>query len=73
MGGKFAQLLRIDNDGPITKETDYEFVYEFEHALLLALRERGTLNAMQFRIAQEKLKQKRISRARKLLERSASQ
>lgn len=53
---KKATLLGIDNDHKITKETDHEFLYELQKALLLALKERGTLNEMQYRIAHQKLK-----------------
>lgn len=68
MRKEFAQLQRIDKDHPITKETDYEFLYHLQNALLLALRERGTLNATQYRYAEEKLKQQRQNRARKLVQ-----
>lgn len=53
---KKATLLGIDHDHKITNETDQEFLYELQNALLLALKERGTLNEMQYRIAHQKLK-----------------
>ena len=61
---KYAGLQRIDNDRKITKETDYEFLYQLQYALLLALRERGTLNAAQFYLAEERLLEQKRGRAR---------
>ena len=47
MARLFAQLQRIDNTNVITWENHYEFLYHLQNALLLALRERGRLDAMQ--------------------------
>lgn len=66
MRKQFAQLQRIDHDRNITKDTDWEFLYPLQNGLLLALRERGTLNVTQFRQAEEKLRQQRRDRAKKL-------
>ena len=63
MARQFAKLQRIDNYRKITTETDYEFLYQLQSALLLALREQGRLSPMQHRQAQEKLKQQRRDRA----------
>ena len=68
MSGKFAQLQRIDNNEAITKETHYEFLYHLQGAMLLALREQGRLDSMQYRHAEEKLKQQRRDRAKNILE-----
>ena len=68
MAGKIAKLYRIDHNDAITKETHYEFLYHLEYAILLALRERGKLNAMQYRHAEEKLRQQRRDRAKNILE-----
>ena len=68
MAKQFAKLQRIDNDRKITKDTHYEFLYHLQSALLLALREQGTLNTMQHRHAEEKLKQRRRTRAKNILE-----
>ena len=68
MARKFAKLQRIDNNEEITPVRNYEFLYHLQGALLLALRERGRLNAMQYQYAEEKRKQQRISRARAMLE-----
>ena len=60
MGRKqYAALQRIENDHEITRETDREFWYNLENALLLALLEDGTLTQMQYRQASEKLKRQR--------------
>lgn len=62
---KYAKLDRIEHKEPITKESHYEFLYQLQHALLLALREQGQLSPMQLRHAEEKLKQRRRDRARR--------
>ena len=67
MTRQFAQLQHIDNNEAITEKTHYEFLYHLQSALLLALRERGKLNAMQHRHAEEKLKQQRRDRAKNIL------
>lgn len=51
---RYAQLLRVEHDRPVTKETDGIFLHELKCALLLALKERGLLNEMQYRQALEK-------------------
>ena len=72
MKRQFANLQHIDNNEAITKETNYEFLYHLQSAMLLALREQGRLNAMQHRHAEEKLKQQRRNRAKKILEKGES-
>lgn len=64
MARKFAKLDRIEHNEPITMENNYEFLYQLQNALLLALREQGVLNPMQHRCAEEKLKQQRRERAK---------
>ena len=49
-------LERIENDRRITRETDSEFLYEFQKSLLLALVESGRLTEQQYRYAEEKLR-----------------
>ena len=61
-------LQHIENNEAITNETHYEFLFHLEHALLLALREHGTLTAMQYRRAEERLTQQRRDRAKRLQE-----
>lgn len=65
MERKFAKLDRIEHNEPITTENHYEFLYQLQRALLLALREQEILNPMQHRYAEEKLKRQRIERAKR--------
>ena len=52
-------LERIENDRKITRETDGEFLYEYQKAVLLALVESGQLAEQQYRYAEEKLRMQR--------------
>lgn len=52
-----ARLSVIENDRRIVRETDGEFMYEYQKALLLSLVESGRLTEMQYRYAEEKLRQ----------------
>lgn len=52
-----VQLSRIENEHKITPETDREFLYEYQKAVLLALVESGRLTEQQYRYAEEKLQQ----------------
>ncbi len=51
-----ARLLDIENDREITKETDSQFLFEYQRAVLLTLKDKGVLNEIQCRYAEEKLK-----------------
>lgn len=51
-----VRLVTIENDREITKETDSRFLFEYQRAILLELRDKGVLNEMQYRYAEEKLK-----------------
>ena len=53
------ELVQIENDRRITRETDGEFLYEYQKAVLLALVESGRLTETQYRYAEEKLRQQR--------------
>ncbi|MDO5399816.1 MAG: hypothetical protein Q4F17_02390 [Eubacteriales bacterium] len=59
---KFASLTGIDNNRPISSETDGEFLFQLQKGLLLALRDDGLLTQMQYRYAEDKLKQQRGGR-----------
>ena len=72
MKRQFANLQHIDNNEAITKETNYEFLYHLQSAMLLALREQGRLDVMQHRHAEEKLKQPRRYRTKNILEKGES-
>lgn len=64
MARKFEKLDRIEHNEPITMESNSEFLYQLQSALLLVLREQGILNPMQHRHAEEKLKQQRRERTK---------
>jgi len=64
MAKKLAKLDRIEYNEPITTENNYEFFYHLQRALLMALLEQGRFNHMQYRYAEEKLKQQRLERAK---------
>ena len=68
MAKKFAKLKGIHNNRPVTREKDEGFLFELEKALLLALREQGRLNALQYRRGEELLKDQRRERVRALQE-----
>lgn len=53
---EWARLIHISNDHEITKEADPEFLCLYQRAILLALKETGTLDEMQYRCAEVKLK-----------------
>lgn len=65
---KFAELKRIEHNDKITRDSYYDVWYNLELGLLLALRERGTINVMQYHLAMEGLKQQRADRTHKLKE-----
>ena len=51
-----ARLLVTENDREITKESDSQFLFEYQWAILLELKGKGVLNEIQYRYAEEKLK-----------------
>ena len=51
-----ARLVRIEHGRKITKEADGRFLYEFQRAILLSLKEDGTLDETRCRYAEERLK-----------------
>lgn len=63
MKKQFAKLKTIENNELITKEEHFDFICNLEKAVLLALRAQGRLDAMQYRYAEEKLKQRRVKQA----------
>ena len=54
-----AVLRSVENDRRITKDQDAEFLYEYQRAILLALKEARQLNETQYRYAEEQLKAQR--------------
>ena len=67
MALKFSKLANIRGDREIQKDTNYDSWYCLEQGLLLALRESGTLFAMEYRMAEEALREQRAERARRLI------
>lgn len=51
-----ARLVRIEHDRRITRETDSQFLFEYQRAVLLALKDSGALDEAQYRYAEETLK-----------------
>lgn len=63
-----TKLLCVENNRNITKEDDSEFFFELQRGVLLTLKENGTLNEMQYRAAEEMLKDQRKELAKSLIE-----
>ena len=54
----WLRLIQIKGDRAVTKETDPEFWFQCQRAVLLALKEDGVLGEAPYRCAEELLKQK---------------
>ena len=54
-----AVLRSVEHDRRITKEQDKEFLYAYQRAILLSLKEAGQMNETQYRYAEGKLKEQR--------------
>ncbi len=65
-----AVLRSVENDRRITKEQDHVFLYAYQRAVLLALKEAGRLNETQYRYAEEKLKEQQREMVLKRRDRS---
>lgn len=68
----YAKLVRIDHNRPIMKSTDSEFLFLQQRAVLLALKDNGTLTELQYRYAEEKLAEQYQSFVRSLIEGSST-
>ena len=55
MARRYASLEKIEHNRRITKEQDALFLHRLQSGLLLALKEQGQLNEMQYRHAQDRL------------------
>ncbi|MBM6884464.1 hypothetical protein [Pseudoflavonifractor phocaeensis] len=66
MARQYASLERIDHNRRITRETDHAFLYRLQGGLLLALKEQGQLNEMQYRQARDRLDRQHRDWIRKL-------
>lgn len=51
-----ARLVEIEHDRKLTKETDSQFLFEYQRAILLSLKDSGVLDEAQYRYGAEKLK-----------------
>ena len=51
-----ARLVDVEHDREITKETDSQFLFEYQRAILLSLKDSGALDETQYRYAEEMLK-----------------
>lgn len=51
-----ARLAGIEHDRKITKETDGQFLFEYQRAILLSLKDSGALDDAQYRYAEETLR-----------------
>ena len=66
MALKISKLMSIQGNREIRKNEDFDSWYYLEQGLLLALKESGTLNAMQYRMAEETLREQKVDCARRL-------
>lgn len=64
-----TEFVRVDNARTITRQTDFEFYYECQQGVLLALKEQGMLTEMQFKYAQDVLKEQRLAAVRAMVQR----
>ena len=62
-----AVLQTIENNREILWDSDSEFLFEYQKAMLLALKELGTLDEMQYRYAEQTLKSQKQEYVRKNL------
>ena len=62
-----AVLQAIENNREIILDSDSEFLFEYQKAMLLALKELGTLDEMQYRYAEAALKEQQRDFVRKKL------
>ena len=65
-----AVLRSVEQDRRITNEQDHEFLYAYQRAVLLALKEAGQLNETQYRYAEGKLKEQQREMVLKRRDRS---
>ena len=66
MARQYASLEWIEHNRRITRDTDHAFLYRLQGGLLLALKEQGRLNEMQYRQARDRLDRQHRDWIRKL-------
>ena len=54
-----VKLIKVEDQQPITRDTYADFFYEFQLGVLLSLKADGCLTQMQYRNAEEALKEQR--------------
>ena len=62
-----ATLISIENNREITMEQDLEFMFQCQKAMLLTLKEWGTLSDEQYQYAEFKLKEQKQEYVKKCL------
>lgn len=60
-----ARLAGVEHDRKITKKTDGQFLFEYQRAILLSLKDSGTLDGAQYRYAEETLKKQLYANIRR--------
>lgn len=60
-----ARLVGIEHDRKITKEMDGQFLFEYQRAILLSLKDSGALDEAQYRYAEGKLENQLRAHIRK--------
>lgn len=60
-----ARLVGIEHDRKITKEMDSQFLFEYQRAILLSLKDSGALDEAQYRYAEGKLENQLQTHIRK--------
>ena len=54
-----ARLMSVEDNQTITRDAYVDFFYELQRGVLLSLKEDGKINEMQYRHAEEALKEQR--------------
>lgn len=54
-----AKLVKVEDNQTITKDAYFDFFYELQCGVLLSLKEEGKLTEMQYRHAENALKEQR--------------
>jgi len=57
-----ARLVKIEYDREITEETDSQFLFEYQRAILLSLKTDGVLDETQYHEAEERLQRKAVKK-----------
>lgn len=63
-----VKLIKVETNRSITREGDSDFFFELQRSVLLSLKEDGKLTQMQYRNAEEALKEQRSAIIRAKIE-----